>query len=514
MKTYVAFLGLLITVFSFFNQEVSHANETSANSINIAISTSPTQLSPFFATDANSQNINRLVHSSLTDFNDKMEFVCILCETYNDRSEGDKHIISFKLKKNLSFQDGSKLTSQDVFNSWKYFTDEENVKSIFRFAFKKIENIKIKNELEFELIFDSFSVENLSNLALLKIIKLEKINNNGEMTIVGAGPYSIEEIKPLEIVLTPRDKSKLKLIFKVVKDETTLALKLLNNEIDISVTDLTPRKIAWMKKEDKRLQFHERSSTNYKYISINHLKEKFKDNNIAKAISHLIPRKKIIQYKLKGMGVPATSIYSKDFAGLFVDVPIDNYDPELANAIFVKNGYVKNDQGLWQKDNKIFELDWKSSNNKATEEMANTIKSYLEKNGVKVNLTFQEWGTFMRNFKNGSYDIVIGQWVGFTGGDMIKFAFHSESIPPKGGNRGNFKNTKADHFIDLATTEIDEKTRNNYYRQALRVAFEDYAYINLWHPNIVWISRSCLKGINLYPNGNFYGLLNVEKNCE
>jgi peptide/nickel transport system substrate-binding protein len=42
----------------------------------------------------------------------------------------------------------------------------------------------------------------------------------------------------------------------------------------------------------------------------------------------------------------------------------------------------------------------------------------------------------------------------------------------------------------------------------------DYAYINLWHPNIVWIGTKCLQKIELEPTGGFFPLLKLEKSRE
>ena len=49
------------------------------------------------------------------------------------------------------------------------------------------------------------------------------------------------------------------------------------------------------------------------------------------------------------------------------------------------------------------------------------------------------------------------------------------------------------------------------YSNQLNIINQDYAYINLWHPNIIWIGSNCLKNIRLEPTGGFYPLLNIEK---
>ena len=93
------------------------------------------------------------------------------------------------------------------------------------------------------------------------------------MDIVGAGPYQYGEIKDLSFRLLPVEKSgRPSFLFKTVKDETTLTLKLINREVDLSLIDFSPRKLSWLKKnkEELNLNFWEQESSNYKYIGLNH----------------------------------------------------------------------------------------------------------------------------------------------------------------------------------------------------------------------------------------------------
>ena len=145
--------------------------------------------------------------------------------------------------------------------------------------------------------------------------------------------------------------------------------------------------------------------------------------------------------------------------------------------------------------------------------MVDVLKHYLEKEGMTVNVSIQEWGTYMSAFKAGKFDVVVGQWIGFTGPDMLRFVFHSQFIPPKGGNRTGYNNPALDNVLDKATVEIDAVKRNLFYKQALKMINDDYATINLWHPNIIWIGRSCLSEIKLDSTGSFYPLKTLEKNC-
>lgn len=488
-----------------------------AKSIKFAISSAPSNLSPFYATDANSQNLNRLIHITLTDFSKDMNFVCRFCEEYSERMNGKKHIIHFKLKKDIKFWDRQNVKAQDVYNSWKYFTDKEVIKSKFGYGLSRIKDIKIINDYEVELIYDEYNPDNLSDLALLKIVKIEKkdiVTNISHEKIIGAGPYKIKKESELEVVLSPVSKGRPELIFKVVKDETTLALKLINKEIDLSLASISPRKTFWLKENVEGIDFHNVEGTNLIYMGINHKNVFLKELKVRKAISLLIPREKIIKYKLKGTATPASSFFSKAFSSMFMKDAYDKYDSSKSAKLFEESGFKKNESGIWEKNGKPLSLTFRVSNNKNTIETVETIKDFLKKGGVSVVVSVQEWGTFYRNLKQGNFDLVIGQWVGFTGPAILRFVFHSKSTPPNGANRGFFINKEFDKLIDKATVEQNEKKRNYYYKEALKISNQEYSYINLWHPNIIWIGRSCLSNLEIQPNGSFLPLLNMVNNCE
>lgn len=506
MKVFQAILVLLcITMSGYVNAQ---------EKINIAISAAPNSMAPFYSTDANSQNINRLIHSSLVDFNEKMQFVCIACETYEDKMSGSKQVLTFKLKQGLTFSDGLPVTANDVKRSYEYFAKDNKIKSTFMGAYESIEAVNVIDDRTVQFVYKNFSLENLSNLSLLKIVKLK--NPNAEifepMDIIGCGDYVLKVIQSLEIVIEPRNSSRPTLVFKVVKDETTLALKLINKEIDLSVANMSPRKVFWLKSQSG-IKVWDMPSGNFQFMGINHKREIFQDIKVRKAFSLLIPRKEILEYKLKNTAVLSVGMFSPAFGDMYEQTEIEKNDVEQARKLLTEAGWAKNKNGILEKNGKRMEIDWKVSNNKASIEVVEVLQHFFEKEGMIVNVSIQEWGTYMSAFKAGKFDVVVGQWVGFTGPDMLKFVFHSTNVPPKGGNRVGYINPELDTILDKATVETDATKRTLLYKQASNLINSDYATINLWHPNIIWIGRNCLSDIKLESSGSFYPLKTLEKNC-
>ncbi len=482
--------------------------------INIAISATPNNLAPFYSTDANSQNINRLVHSALVDFNEKMQFVCIACERYEEKMVGEKQVFTFHLRPELTFSDNTRVTALDVKKSYEYFAKNEKIKSTFMGAYEAIDAVNVKDEKTVEIVYKNFSLENLSNLSLLKIVKVKDLNKDlfEPFDVIGCGEYVLKDVQPLEIVVSPRMGNRPTLAFKVVKDETTLALKLINKEIDLSVANMSPRKVFWLKSQSG-IKVWDMPSGNFQFMGINHKRELFNDIKVRKAFSLLIPRKEILEYKLKNTAVLSTGMFSPAFGDMYEPKEVERNDVMLARQLLKEAGWKKNKNGILEKNGKLLEIDWKVSNNKASIEVVEVLEHYLEKEGMIVNVSIQEWGTYMSAFKAGKFDIVVGQWVGFTGPDMLKFVFHSTNTPPKGGNRVGYNNPKVDAVLDSATIETDAVKRTALYKEALNLVNADYANINLWHPNIIWIGRSCLSDIRLESTGSFYPLKTLEKHC-
>ena len=496
---------LLTMLFCVFIQTISYAE------ITIGLSSTPTRLNPLFSTDANSQNIGRLTHMSLIDFSDEMQFVCRACERFEQRFEGKKHIIEFWLKKDITFWDGGSLTAKDVEKSINYYQSEnKKLKSVFRFAFNKIVDVRIKGKYQIELIYSEFSLENLGNLPLLKIIKikdLDKLEKLQLKDIIGAGRYQFGDVKSMSVTLTSTDPDLEQLVFKTVKDETTLALKLINNEIDLALSDMSPRKLDWLKNQQRRkIKVWERQSTNYKYMGINHNNVYLSKSDVRKALSYLIPRKLILKHKLKFGASLSSGMLSKPFGGVAHITEADPYDQKMAEKLLDNLGLTINN-GI------RFKLNLKISNNKSTVELANVLKQYFEKAGIKINLIVSEWGTFYKAIKRGNFDLMLGQWIGFTGPDILNYVFHSKKIPPKGANRGRFQSSEVDKYLDMAMNEKNMQKRNELFIAAQKEIRQSYPYIDLWHPKVIWIGQECIEIGKLYPNASFYPLLKAKSKC-
>jgi len=182
----------------------------------VAITSFPATLDPAKTTDTDSSTIILQLFDTLFLRNSFDEISPALVESYEVSQ--DRMVYNFKLKKNIFFHDGNKITSEDVvysigrsgkfgvLNDWR----SEVIKGMNAFVTgksKTVSGLKIvsENELSIHLIrpWPRF-LQILADVRLSIVPKsFEPISST---KLVGSGPFKIKSVSRTEIVLTPFEK--------------------------------------------------------------------------------------------------------------------------------------------------------------------------------------------------------------------------------------------------------------------------------------------------------------------
>jgi peptide/nickel transport system substrate-binding protein len=102
-------------------------------------------------------------------------------------------------------------------------------------------------------------------------------------------------------------------------------------------------------------------------------------------------------------------------------------------------------------------------------------------------------------------------WVGIKNPNIFRYVFHSQSIPPKGANRGHYNNRQIDRLIEKAESAEIIDQRADYYRQIQLTLLEDLPYVPLWYEEHFIASNNTISGYQLVKDGNYDGLASVVK---
>ena len=459
---------------------------------------SPANLDPRFATDATSDRVNRLLYDRLVDFNDAFEPVPSLA----DWEQLSPTHYRFHLKtNNHQFHDGTVLTAHDVKATYDFVLNADNA-SPHRTSLEVIDRVMVLNEtsLDFVLhrpepLFPGYLVIGIVPAGLIAA------HHPFHEHPVGSGPFSFLA-RPDETqlhLLRIRDQRRFEFI--TVPDPTVRTLKLMAGEIDMLQNDLPPELISYLA-HDRTLKIQRTAGTNFSYLGFNFEDAVTGQALVRRAIAHAIDRQEIIRYVLDGAARPARSLLPPEhWAGARDLTPIP-YDPEKARALLHRAGY--------SPDHPI-RIVYKTSSDPFRIRLATIVQHQLQQIGIAVDLRSYDWGTFYGDIKAGRFQMYSLAWVGIQTPDIFDYVFHSESVPPRGANRGRFRSTRADAFIDQARTAPDLAAKRRWYGQLQHHLADALPYVPLWYEDHIFIARREIDGFTVARDGNYDSLAQVRR---
>jgi peptide/nickel transport system substrate-binding protein len=158
-----------------------------------------------------------------------------------------------------------------------------------------------------------------------------------------------------------------------------------------------------------------------------------------------------------------------------------------------------------------FQIEYKTSNSSDATDLAQAIKNQLRAVGIEIKVRMYEWGTFYSDLKKGNFQIASGRLVGITDPDIYFDIFSSARFAPDGRNRGFYKNRELDSLLEQGRSTTNFSKRKIIYDRAQEIIADELPMFSLWHMNNIAAYRKGISGYEMYPNGSFRFLINVNK---
>ncbi|MDH3559469.1 MAG: ABC transporter substrate-binding protein [Gammaproteobacteria bacterium] len=465
--------------------------------IRLGIASAPANLDPRFATDATSARINRLLYRRLVDFDERIRPVASLAswevlapDHYRFRLAPDRG----------AFHDGQPVTAGDVAATYHFILDPGNA-SPHRSALALIERIEVLDEatLDFFLerpdpLFPGYLV-----IGIVPASTVRTAHALHEQPL-GSGPFRFLDWPEPGRLRLERIADGMTIEFLRVGDPTVRVLKLLRGEVDLLQNDLPAELLGYLDKQEGITVNHGPGS-NFAYIGFNLEDPVTRDVRVRRAIAHAIDRAAIIEYVLANAAKPAAALLPPDHWAGNPDLELIPYAPQQARSLLAEAGYHPGDRPL--------ELTYKTSTDPVRLRIATVIQQQLAEVGIRMKLSSYDWGTFYGDIKAGRFQLYSLAWVGIKTPDIFRYAFHSESLPPEGANRGRLADPHTDHLLEAAENAATLDSQAEYYRAVQTRLLEVLPYVPLWYEDHVVAARTGIAGYQLARDGNYDGLLHV-----
>jgi len=513
----------------------------------------PEQLNPLTSNDAGATAIlGYVVQSLLTRDPRSLELKPLLAEARPVIS-ADKLTYTFKIRRDAHFQDGRKLTGEDVLFSIKAIKCPLVNAPFARVYYESVIDAQLIDEYTIRFAIKEpyflnetmlggidvlprhyYDPQNLLKDATIKDLNgdpakladnvkrfADQFNKNYSRNPMGSGPYKFHAWKTGQEVELVRD-AKYWGIGKPDVDQAYLdrhKYRVINN-IDAALTSLKSGALDSMSlqplqhmqqtgterfKQD--FDKHEYFSPNYTYLGWNNDHPIFQDKRVRKAMTYLANRKQMVKTILFNLGqVIDGPIYfhRPEYDKTLVSIP---YDPKKALELLSEAGWKDSDgDGVLDKSvdgKKVpfrFEIKF-NSGNATRKSVALTMQDELKKHGIAVTVRELDWTVFLSEIKERRFDAMILGWsMSVTEPDAYQ-VWHSSQAANKGSNHIGYKNPRVDKILEDYRREFDAKKRVELYREFQKILQDEQPYTFLFTPKSISAVSRRFRGVEVLPIG-------------
>ncbi len=477
-------------------------------------------LDPSQAGDGVTMRAAQFLFNRLLRYTGKLnnELIGALAESWKWTPDGKS--VTFKLRKDLLFCDGSPLTADDVAFTFTRLLNPKTkspyqgtytiIKGARDFIDGKASNVSgiavvDPETVRFDLEKPAPYFLNLITLPTAGIVSrkaVEKFGDKFTENPVGAGPWTLEKwTKGQELVLTRNKNYYLSGFPKIDKVDVRLGIAdnlqvmmLQRGELDM----IGPISSAdYLKVEsDPKLKsgYYSHVGPKLYYIGLNMEMTPFTNKVVRQAFNYGVDKEKLVKLE-NGRAEVMKGVTPPWVPGFDASIQPYPHDPEKAKQLLAQAGYPN---GL--------ELDMLVPDYRDLPQIAASVQADLSKIGVKLNIRQQSYPVFRQTVKErGKAAIFPMQW-----STDFPDAQNVLSTVLKGSMAGQqnftwYNNPTVNNLLDQADGTMDPKKRSELYQQADKIVHEEAPWIFCFY-----LKADALKSPHLKETPDSYGRVPAE----
>ncbi|MDF9839396.1 MULTISPECIES: ABC transporter substrate-binding protein [unclassified Paenibacillus] len=466
------------------------------------------------------------VYESLIKQDDSGNIIPGLATSWEPSADGMEY--TFKLRENVKFQDGTPFNAEAVKISFDRALDPNNEYHYGPYGFPNffepnIKEITVVDEATVKFTLTQVDPTFLPNLlwSTFGIVSPEALKTYGKdfaMHGAGTGPFQIIEWNKGTSVVTkayegywdgsPKIE---RLIFKPVQEDAARLTQLQTGEIQVAA-GISPQLLEAIQGINSLKVLSGPGLHNW-FMVFNTYEGPLKDVKVRQALNYAINREDMVKNLLQDTVTISNSFAYPDTWSYNPDSLIYSYDQEKAKQLLAEAGYP---DGLTLK----YIVPASGSGMIAPTQIANVIQSDLAKIGVKVEITTQDWNTYLSTIQaglsqpSGTYDMAQFSWMGTSDdpGSYVNFFLQGNSTPekPNGFNDGYYSNPKVTELLTKAMETIDQSARAELYKEAQVLVAQDAPWLFMFHAKSILAMSAKVEGLTPNPNMNYLSFAKAE----
>ncbi len=436
--------------------------------------------------------------------------------------------LRYKLRHNITWQDGQPLTCRDLRFTWQAVMNPHN-NVVTTDGYKDIASIDCSNPYVAVVHMKRLYAPYLQqlwgvngNAPILPEHILAKYNDAGgslnsapyNSMPIGSGPFKVVEWQrgtEVRMVAYPKyfmGRPKLsEVIFRIMPDENTMITSLQTHDIDLIArgSGLNWPRYQRISGPGSGLTALRVDDYLYSHIDFNLRRPLLQDRNVRLALAYATDRDEIVQKIMHGSAVPAQTDQSPELSWAYTgNFERHDFDPAKASQILDADGWVRGRDGIRVKNGQrlSFDLTCGAEGNYA-KDIETLVQRQWHDIGAEAVIKNVPTALFFQNgvsgtLQGGHYDVAIFSWTQSADPDDSAI-LSGLNFAPHGQNAVFWNDPQATAAMTDALKTLDRNRRKHDYEIVQQRIAHDVPSIILFFWKDIYVYNSDIKGFKPSP---------------
>ena len=477
-----------------------------------------TTMDPMDTSDTLSGGIQRLIMDGFFGFDDEMEIIPMLAESYEANDDATEYTLH--LRQGISFSDGTPFDAEAAKANLDRWGDENLGLKRTTLLCNVIDSTEIIDDytvkIHLQEPFGAF-IATLAHPAcvLMSPQVIAQGNDACAENPVGTGQYTFVEWvagdhATVELnkdwwgydpeicggeALAESDAGFKSITFRPVAENATRVAMLQAGDADF-IWPVPTESMATLA-ADTNVYVGAEEGIVVRYLFMNNQKAPFNDVRVRQAMNYAINKDAYVAVVKNGLASPATSIMGPATQHYKANDPYE-YNPEKAKELLAEAGYPDG-----------FETTLICASTTTNLKQAEFLQQQLAQVGITMNINSLESAVVNDTVENVSgpgseaeVELYIIGWSSSTGDAdwAIRPLLAIESEPPMSYNICYYENEEFDNLLYEALATADESVRAEKYAEAQDIVWEDCPLVCLANDYNTWATSNKIANVKVFPD--------------
>ncbi len=474
----------------------------------------PITLDPAVSAEMTSHEYVTQIYSGLVRPDDNLEPAPDIAERWE--MSQDRRTYTFYLRKDVTFQDGRKVTAADFKYSWEracdpatgsnvagtYLGDIVGVRDVLEGRAREISGIKVIDDYTFRVTIDAPKSYFLSKLTYPTTYVVDKANvSKGKewwRKPNGTGPFKLTEWNENNLLVLERNEKYYGGVGGVGRVEFQLWSGLPMNMYETGQIDIAGVSVIYIDRvTDKAGPFYKELQVtpelSFSWIGFNTTKPPFDDVNVRRAFTLALDKDRIVSLVFRNLVQRADGILPPGIPGFNKSLVSPGYDVAKAKELIARSKY-----GDVSKLPPIT-LTTSGYGGEISMALDAIVSEWRDNLGVEVTVRQLEPDRYIYYLKEEKNELFDMGWIADYPHpqDFLDVLFHTGAE----NNFAEYSNPEVDALLDKAAVEADNEKSLGLYQQTEQMLMDDAACLPLWFGENYLLVKPYVEGYKLTPLG-------------